>query len=97
MGVATSFALERRACYNCHMTLDPALRQRMATIGRVGGLTSASRVGPAAMAERARGGFMAKFERQVDPEGELEPVERAERARMAMRAHMARLANRRWA
>jgi hypothetical protein len=31
---------------------------------------------------------MDRFERQVDPDGLLDPVERAARARHAMRAHM---------
>jgi hypothetical protein len=35
---------------------------------------------------------MARFEKQVDPDGTLDPVERARRADQAMRAHMARLA-----
>lgn len=40
----------------------------------------------------ARDGFLAKFERQVDPDGRLHPVERERRASLARRAHMARLA-----
>lgn len=35
---------------------------------------------------------MARFEKQVDPDGTLDPAERARRADQAMRAHMARLA-----
>ncbi|WP_245612650.1 hypothetical protein [Actinotalea ferrariae] len=35
---------------------------------------------------------MAKFERQVDPEGTLAPDERARRAEHARKAHFARLA-----
>lgn len=37
----------------------------------------------------AQKGFMAKFERQVDPEGVLSPEERAKRAEAARKAHMA--------
>lgn len=40
----------------------------------------------------ARRGFMARFEKQVDPDGTLSPAERARRAELAMRAHMSRLA-----
>jgi hypothetical protein len=40
----------------------------------------------------ARRGFMARFERQVDPDGTLTPQERQRRAESAMRAHMQRLA-----
>lgn len=36
--------------------------------------------------------FLARFERQVDPQGVLPPDERARRARYALRAHMAALA-----
>ena len=39
----------------------------------------------------AHAGFRAKFEREVDPEGELAPDERARRADRLMRAHMLRL------
>jgi hypothetical protein len=42
--------------------------------------------------ENARRGFLARFERQVDPEGKLPPEERQGRAEHAMRAHMQRLA-----
>lgn len=49
------------------------------------------------MAERARGGFIAKFEREVDPDGVLDPLERSARARLAMRAYMSQLASKRYA
>lgn len=42
----------------------------------------------AAAREASRG----RFERQVDPEGRLDPVERARRAHHAEKAHMLRLA-----
>jgi hypothetical protein len=35
---------------------------------------------------------LQRFERQVDPDGTLKPVERRRRAEQAMRAHMAGLA-----
>jgi hypothetical protein len=38
---------------------------------------------------------MARFERQVDPDGTLPPAERDRRADMAMRAYMGQLAKRR--
>lgn len=40
----------------------------------------------------ARAGFMRRFEKQVDPDGALPPLERARRAESAMRSHMAALA-----
>jgi hypothetical protein len=35
---------------------------------------------------------MDRYEREVDPDGTLEPAERARRAEQAMKAHMARIA-----
>jgi hypothetical protein len=35
---------------------------------------------------------MQRYEREVDPDGTLDPRERARRAEYAMRAHMSRLA-----
>jgi hypothetical protein len=40
----------------------------------------------------ARRAALARFEREVDPDGGLSPTERARRAESAMRAHMSRLA-----
>lgn len=40
----------------------------------------------------AREGFLARFLREVDPEGVLDPAERLRRAESARKAHMARLA-----
>jgi hypothetical protein len=40
----------------------------------------------------ARRAALARFEEQVDPEGQLSATERARRAEHAMRAHMTRLA-----
>lgn len=45
-----------------------------------------------AATQPARNGFMARFERQVDPDGTLAPEERSKRADAAMRAHMSALA-----
>jgi hypothetical protein len=38
-----------------------------------------------------RTAFLARFEREVDPDGTLDPQERARRAEHARRAYMARL------
>lgn len=40
----------------------------------------------------ARAAQMSRFEKQVDPDGTLDPAERARRAESARRAHFARLA-----
>lgn len=46
----------------------------------------------AAATEPARRGLLARFEREVDPDGTLPPTERARRAELARRAFYARLA-----
>lgn len=46
----------------------------------------------AARTAPARRTALQRFERQVDPDGTLKPVERRRRADQAMRAHMAGLA-----
>jgi hypothetical protein len=46
----------------------------------------------AAATSPARAAFLARFERQVDPDGVLSPDERRTRAARALRAHMIRLA-----
>lgn len=40
----------------------------------------------------ARAAFLARFEREVDPDGTLDPAERARRAEHAKRAYMTSLA-----
>lgn len=40
----------------------------------------------------ARAAFLDRFERQVDPDGTLDPAERAKRAKHARTAHFHRLA-----
>jgi len=47
---------------------------------------------PQAATRPAREAFLARFERQVDPESRLTPAERETRARRAMKAHMIALA-----
>lgn len=69
--------------------LSPGQRTQRASIAA---LTRWSREDPAAGAVRGQAGLLAKFERQVDPRGELTPTERQRRAVCARRAHMQRLA-----
>lgn len=71
------------------LSLTPEERRLRA---RVAANTRWSREDPAEQANKMRGGFRRKFEREVDPNGELPQVERERRARAALRAHMARLA-----
>jgi hypothetical protein len=64
------------------------------TWGRIGGLTAWSRNEPETMVGPAHRGFRRRFENLVDPEGKLDPAERAVRADRAQRAHMLTLAAR---
>jgi hypothetical protein len=60
--------------------------------GKIGGLTAWSRNDAATMVGPAHRAFRARFERLVDPDGTLDPQERAQRADRARRAHMLTLA-----
>lgn len=62
------------------------------TWGRIGGLTAWATLDPEVMVGPAHRGFRARFERLVDPDGTLDPQERAVRADRARRAHMLTLA-----
>jgi hypothetical protein len=47
---------------------------------------------PTARTAPAREAFLDRFERQVDPDGVLDPAERARRGESARKAHFTRLA-----
>lgn len=64
----------------------------MAALGRIGGLTTASRHDTTALTAPARQGAFRRFEQEVDPNNELPAEERQRRAIAAQRAHMARIA-----
>ncbi len=64
-------------------------KELMAERNRIGGYARAAK---REMTEPARRAYFAKFEAQVDPNGELPEAERTRRAMAAMGAHMARLA-----
>lgn len=60
--------------------------------GRIGGLVRAARAtDPGALGRSGQRGLMARFEREV-PAEVTDPVQRANQAQLALRAHMARLA-----
>lgn len=59
---------------------------------RKAGLTTHARHDSKAIAARARNGFLARFEREVDPDGQLPPEERLRRAKLARKAYMTGLA-----
>jgi hypothetical protein len=55
---------------------------------RVGGMTRAAHHDPQILARSGQEGLLRRFEREVDPEGVLEPAELRKRALRARRAHM---------
>ena len=63
----------------------------MSMRGRIGAYVAHSRHSGQEMTAAGRRAFLASFERQVDPDGTLDPRERARRAEAALRAHMLRL------
>lgn len=71
------------------MALPPDLAR---LYGRIGAHVAHARHGGDAMTQKARTAFLARFEREVDPDNQLPPEERQRRAEHARRAHMARLA-----
>ena len=66
---------------------DRVLRARMAAH-----LLHARIKDPAKHTAPARAAFLSRFEREVDPDGVLEPAERAKRAEHARKAYFIRLA-----
>lgn len=62
--------------------------------GRLGALATHSRGKTNTTAASAA--FLARFEREVDPNGQLPPAERARRAEYARRAYMTKLVMGRW-
>ncbi len=60
--------------------------------GRIGAHIMHSRHNGREITKAAREVFLTSFEREVDPDGTLDPKERARRAEHARKAHFARLA-----
>jgi hypothetical protein len=70
--------------------MTPSQRSQRA---RIAAYTSwANTPDPAKRTANARKASLNRFERQVDPDGTLDPAERQRRADSAMRAHMQRMA-----
>lgn len=72
-----------------HSSLSPEDRSRRARLGASTRWATADRHKGTAPARQA---FLARFETEVDPEGQLPPDERATRAEHAMRAYFQRMA-----
>ena len=83
LGMVTPSAVPRED----HMT-DP----RRSLAGRIGAHTLHSQHDSRDLTAHARAAFLARFEREVDPEVSLEPGERRRRAAQARKAYFARLA-----
>jgi len=69
----------------------PAVNREQALRGRIGAYRLHALHGNDTAAV-GRAAFLAKFDREVDPDGTLAPEERAQRAMAARKAHFARLA-----
>ncbi len=72
------------------MSLSPAERQMRASLAAH--VSWANTEDPTARTEQARRAFRERFEAEVDPDGILEPAERARRAEHARQAHYKRMA-----
>lgn len=59
---------------------------------RIGAYALHSKHDPRETTKAARRAFLATFERLVDPDGKLDPAERARRAEAAKKSHFLRLA-----
>ena len=66
--------------------------ERASQIGRIGAHRLHATHDPTKTTARARAAFLARFEREVDPDGVLPEGERRRRAEYARKAHFARLA-----
>jgi hypothetical protein len=60
--------------------------------GRIGAFRLHATHDPRETTKAARAAFLSRFAREVDPDGVLDPTERARRADAARRAYMAALA-----
>ena len=72
------------------LTYDP---KEMARRGRIGAYRLHATHDPKETTKAAREAFMARFEREVDPDGTLTAEERARRAEAARKAYFAQLAH----
>ena len=61
------------------------------TLGRLGALSQHARHDARVTTAAARRAFLERFEREVDPEGELPEAERKRRAEYAKRAYFTKL------
>ena len=69
----------------------PASYANTSLRGRIGANALHARYDSKELTAPARAAFRNRFEREVDPAGELDPAERGRRARHALKEHMLRL------
>lgn len=72
------------------MPLTPEQRR---TRARIAAYARWAKESPAKNAARGQAGLLARFEREVDPDGVLPEAERTRRAEAARKVHMLRLAD----
>jgi hypothetical protein len=72
------------------LSLTPEQRRLRASVAAH--VQWASEPDRSARTKAARDGLLAKYEREVDPDGKLPPEERRRRAEHLRKAHMARMA-----
>jgi hypothetical protein len=72
--------------------MDEVERASRALRGRIGAHRLHATHNPRETTKAARLAFLSSLEREVDPDGLLEPAERARRANHARAAHFSRLA-----
>jgi hypothetical protein len=70
---------------------EPASRAERSLRARLAAYALHAQNDPRETTANARAAFLARFDREVDPEGLLEPDERRRRAEQARRAYFARL------
>ena len=61
------------------------------TRARIGGLTCAAKHDMAKLGAKGRASLIARLEREVDPDGTMDPQERARKGQLLYRAHMLRV------
>lgn len=71
---------------------EPVSSTEQSLRGRIGAHVQHARHDPRATTAAGRAAFLARFEREVDPMGVLDPAERKRRAHHARSAYFARLA-----
>lgn len=63
-------------------------------VARIAALAKWARTDPVEGTAAARAAFLASFEAKADPDGTLDPAERARRAELLRKEHFARMARR---